>query len=91
MTSVCTGALVYGDAGLLDRRPLLNCIRGATALETDIKPRLDQCFVDDGQVITAAGVSAGIDMALHLIVRLASPDKAREVRRYIEYDPQPPV
>jgi transcriptional regulator GlxA family with amidase domain len=41
-------------------------------------------------VITAAGVSAGIDMALHLVGRLGSPEKAREVRRYIQYDPQPP-
>jgi transcriptional regulator GlxA family with amidase domain len=41
-------------------------------------------------VITAAGVSAGIDMALHLVGRLGSPDKAREVRRYIQYDPAPP-
>jgi transcriptional regulator GlxA family with amidase domain len=94
MTSVCTGALVYGDAGLLDGRPVTTY---ATAFEellplgTDMEPRRDQRFVDDGQVITAAGVSAGIDMALHLIARLASPDKAWEVRRYIEYDPQPPV
>jgi len=47
--------------------------------------------VDDGDVITAAGVSAGIDMALHLISRLVSADRAREVRRYIQYDPAPPV
>jgi transcriptional regulator GlxA family with amidase domain len=42
-------------------------------------------------VITAAGVSAGIDMALHLVARLRSPERAREVRRYIQYDPEPPV
>jgi transcriptional regulator GlxA family with amidase domain len=47
-------------------------------------------FVDAGDVITAAGVSAGIDMGLHLVGRLGSPEKAREVRRYIQYDPQPP-
>jgi transcriptional regulator GlxA family with amidase domain len=46
--------------------------------------------VDDGEVITAAGVSAGIDMALHLVGRLGSPDQARQVRRYIQYDPEPP-
>jgi transcriptional regulator GlxA family with amidase domain len=48
-------------------------------------------FVDDGDVVTAAGVSAGIDMALHLVVRLHSVERARDVRRYIQYDPEPPV
>jgi transcriptional regulator GlxA family with amidase domain len=42
-------------------------------------------------VVTAAGVSAGIDMALHLVVRLVGADRAREVRRGIQYDPEPPV
>ena len=44
-----------------------------------------------GEIITAAGVSAGIDMALHLVGRLHSVERAREVRRYIQYDPEPPV
>ena len=48
-------------------------------------------YVDDGNVITSAGVSAGIDMALHLVARFAGVDRAREVRRAIQYDPQPPV
>jgi transcriptional regulator GlxA family with amidase domain len=94
MTSVCTGALVYGDAGLLDGRPATTystAFAELLLLGSDIEPRPNERFVDDGQVITAAGVSAGIDMALHLIARLASREKAREVRRYIEYDPQPPV
>jgi transcriptional regulator GlxA family with amidase domain len=47
--------------------------------------------VDDGNVVTAAGISVGIDMALHLIARLDSVERAREVRRYIQYEPQPPV
>jgi transcriptional regulator GlxA family with amidase domain len=59
-------------------------------LGRDIVPRPDDRFVDTGEVVTAAGVSAGIDMALHLVGRLGSADKAREVRRYIQYDPQPP-
>ena len=42
-------------------------------------------------MITAAGVSAGIDMALYLITQLASEDRARQVKRLIQYDPQPPV
>jgi transcriptional regulator GlxA family with amidase domain len=47
-------------------------------------------FVDDGDVITAAGLSAGIDMALHVVGRLVSPERARDVREGIEYHPDPP-
>lgn len=57
----------------------------------DIRVDADARFVDDGNVVTAAGVSAGIDMALHLVARLESVDAAKSVRRYIQYDPQPPV
>jgi transcriptional regulator GlxA family with amidase domain len=46
----------------------------------------DARYVDDGNVITSAGVRAGIDMALHLVARLAGVDRAREVRRAIQYD-----
>jgi len=53
--------------------------------------RPDDRFVDNGNILTAAGVSAGIDMALHLVARLHSTERAREVRRYIQYDPEPPV
>jgi len=93
MTSVCTGALVYADAGLLDGRPAATyhaSFDELLPLGREIVPRPDDRFVDDGDVVTAAGVSAGIDMALHLVGRLASPDRAREVRRYIQYDPEPP-
>ena len=93
MTSVCTGALVYADAGLLDGRAAAtywSAFDELLPLGRDIEARPDERFVDDCDVITAAGVSAGIDMALHLVGRLGSPDKAREVRRYIQYDPQPP-
>lgn len=93
MTSVCTGALVYADAGLLDGRPATTywaAFDELLPLGRDIELQPEQRFVDDGDLITAAGVSAGIDMALHLVGRLDSPDRAREVRRYIQYDPQPP-
>jgi transcriptional regulator GlxA family with amidase domain len=93
MTSVCTGALVYADAGLLDGQPATtywSAFEELLSLGHDITPRPDDRFVDVGNVITAAGVSAGIDMALHLVGRLGSPEKAREVRRYIQYDPKPP-
>jgi transcriptional regulator GlxA family with amidase domain len=53
-------------------------------LGREITPRPADRFVDTGDVITESGVSTGIDMTLHLVGRLASPEKAREVRRYIQ-------
>jgi transcriptional regulator GlxA family with amidase domain len=94
MTSVCTGALVYADAGLLDGRPATTYwaqLELLASLGRDIDVRGEDRFVDDGEVVTAAGVSAGIDMALHLVARLHSVERARDVRRYIQYDPDPPV
>ncbi len=94
LVSVCTGSLVLADAGLLDGRPATTHWRAVELLgelgrEVSVQP--DERFVDDGDIITAAGVSAGIDAALHLVARLASADTARAVRRGIQYDPQPPV
>ena len=88
MTSVCTGSLVFADSGLLDGRPATThhaSLELLASLGRDIDVRADERFVDDGNVITAAGVSAGIDMALHLVSRLHSPERAAEVRREIEY------
>jgi transcriptional regulator GlxA family with amidase domain len=94
MTSVCTGSLVYAAAGLLTGRRATTHWASLNLLSeldptvvTDVAAR----FVDDGDLITSAGVSAGIDMALHLVARLASVERAREVRRYLQYDPMPPV
>ena len=94
MTSVCTGSLVYAAAGLLNNRPATThwaSLDLLAQLDSTIDVRRDDRFVDDGDVITSAGVSAGIDMALHLVARLAGADRAREVRRGIQYDPMPPV
>ena len=94
VASVCTGSLVLAAAGLLDGRPATTHWQSLELLPTlgrDIEVRPGDRFVDTGEVITAAGVSAGIDMALHLVARLHSPERAREVRRYIQYDPEPPV
>lgn len=94
LTSVCTGSLVYAAAGLLANRPATTHW-GALELLAELDPSIDvrpnDRFVDDGDLITAAGVSAGIDMALHLVDRLAGRERAQEVRRGIQYDPQPPV
>jgi transcriptional regulator GlxA family with amidase domain len=94
VASVCTGSLVLAAAGLLDGRPATTHWGSLETLPTlgkEIEVRPDDRFVDTGEIITAAGVSAGIDMALHLVARLHSPERAREVRRYIQYDPEPPV
>ncbi len=94
MTSVCTGALVYAAAGLLHRRPATtywSALDELRALDPSIDVRDADRWVDDGDVITSAGVSSGIDMALHLVARLASPERARQVQRGIQYDPQPPL
>jgi len=60
-------------------------------LDPTVKPDVNARFVDDGDVITSAGVRAGIDMALHLVSRLAGTERAAEVRRGIQYHPQPPL
>jgi transcriptional regulator GlxA family with amidase domain len=94
MTSVCTGSLAFADAGLLDGRAATThwtAIDDLRRLGKEIETRPDDRFVDSGEVVTAAGVSAGIDMALYLVARLHSPERAREVRRQIQYDPEPPV
>lgn len=94
MTSVCTGALVYAAAGLLAGRPATThhgAFDELAALEPAVLVDTEARFVDDGDVVTSAGVSAGIDMALHLVARLESVEAARAVRREIQYDPAPPV
>jgi transcriptional regulator GlxA family with amidase domain len=93
-TSVCTGALVLAAAGLLRNRPATTHW-GALERLAEIDPTIDvrpgERFVDDGEIVTAGGVSAGIDMALHLVARLAGDERARRVRRFLQYDPAPPV
>lgn len=94
LTSVCTGSLLYAKAGLLQNRPATTyygAVDRLAELDPTIEVRPADRFVDDGDVVTAAGVSAGIDMALHLVARFAGVERAREVRRGIQYDPEPPV
>jgi len=94
IASVCTGALVLAAAGLLAGRPATThwgAFDELARIDPSVTADTEARFVDDGDVITASGVSAGIDMALHLVARLESADVAREVRRAIQYDPAPPV
>jgi transcriptional regulator GlxA family with amidase domain len=93
MTSVCTGSVVFAAAGLLHGRPATsnrNSLDQMKSIDGTIDVRRGERFVDDGDVITAAGLSAGIDMALHVVGRLVSPERARNVREGIEYHPDPP-
>lgn len=88
-TSVCTGAFLLGAAGLLDGlrstshwstiERLRQFVPGATVLD-------DERVVDQGKIITSAGVSAGIDMALHVVRRLHGDDVAISTARDMEYD-----
>lgn len=89
MTSVCTGAHVYASAGVLENRPAttwFGALDSLVEIDPTIELRRDDRFVDSGEVVTSAGVSAGIDMALHLVARLDSPERAESVRRYIQYE-----
>jgi transcriptional regulator GlxA family with amidase domain len=89
-TSVCTGSLVLGAAGLLEgKRATGHWLYLEPLREYGADP-VGGRFVEDGKTITAAGVSAGIDMALHLVGREAGPEVAQAVQLGIEYDPQPP-
>lgn len=89
-TSVCTGALLLGAAGLLDGITATTHWNFYDQLATfGADPVEDRVVIGD-RIITAAGVSAGIDMALTLVDRLAGSDMAKAIQLGIEYDPQPP-
>lgn len=89
--SVCTGSLLLAAAGLLTgRRATTHWLRHDDLAPLGAHPVAER-VVFDGKYVTAAGVSAGIDMALHLVARLHSPERARQLRRHIQYDPAPPV
>lgn len=94
VASVCTGALLLAAAGLLHGRPVTTyhaAFDELLAIEPTCVPDTQARWIDNGDVVTSAGVSAGIDMALHLVDRLAGTERARQVRRAIQYDPEPPV
>jgi putative intracellular protease/amidase len=89
-TSVCTGALVLGAAGILDGLEATTHWMLLDKLgELGAKP-VSRRVVEQGKVITAAGVSSGIDMALTLAARIAGDEEACAIQLGIEYDPEPP-
>ncbi|ALG10693.1 DJ-1/PfpI family protein [Kibdelosporangium phytohabitans] len=88
--SVCSGSLLLGAAGLLKgKRATTHWTVLDLLAEFDATPVRER-WVEDGDVITAAGVSAGIDMGLYLVARLAGQDAARIAQFGAEYDPEPP-
>ncbi|MFC8176102.1 DJ-1/PfpI family protein [Streptomyces sp. NPDC013012] len=89
-TSVCTGSLVLAAAGLLDgRRATTHWLAFDELRALGVEPTGER-VVFDGKYVTSAGVSSGIDMALHLLGRIAGDETAQTVQLLTEYDPRPP-
>jgi len=89
-TSVCTGSLILAAAGLLEGQPATTHWLAIEELaRLGAEPRSER-VVFAGKIVTAAGVSAGIDMALTFAARLAGDTVAQAIQLAIEYDPQPP-
>jgi putative intracellular protease/amidase len=89
-TSVCTGSLLLGAAGLLDGLEATSHWLDLVDLERYGARPTGRRVVEQGKVITAAGVSSGIDMGLTLAAKIAGPEVAQAIQLGIEYDPQPP-
>ena len=90
-TSVCTGSLLLAAAGLLDGAPATtHWLARERLAELGAKPVPDR-IVEHGKIVTAAGVSSGIDMALRLVQQINGDEVAQAVQLGIEYDPEPPL
>jgi len=89
-TSVCTGSLVLGAAGVLEGKRATSHWAYREALREYGAEPVAERVVSDGKIMTAAGVSAGIDMALTLAARLTHEEVAKAIQLGIEYDPAPP-
>jgi transcriptional regulator GlxA family with amidase domain len=89
-TSVCTGSLLLGAAGLLDGVDATTHWSATEVLESFGAVAVKDRVVVRDRIVTAAGVSAGIDMALRLVALLHGPEIAQAIQLGIEYDPQPP-
>lgn len=90
VTSVCTGALILAAVGLLESQPATTHWAFDGVLENLGAKYQRKRWVAHGNIITSAGVSAGIDTALYLVSRLTDEATARLVQQRLDYDPQPP-
>jgi transcriptional regulator GlxA family with amidase domain len=90
VASVCTGALILASVGLLTGRPSTTHWAAPGVLRSFGARYHRKRWVMEGKIINAAGVSAGIDMALYLVAQLTDEETMRKVQLDIEYDPQPP-
>jgi len=87
--SVCSGALVLAKAGLLNGLSATThhgALDELRAINPDIAVDGEKRFIDNGRVIVSAGISAGIDMSLHVVARLLGKEQAQETARYMEYE-----
>ena len=90
-TSVCTGALILGAAGILKGSAATTHWYKMGVLKIlGAKPKPEERIVQSGKIVTAAGVSSGIDLALWLAGEISGPARAEAIQLVIEYDPQPP-
>ena len=89
-TSVCTGSLLLGAAGVLEGLEATTHWLELEGLREFGAEPVDRRVVEQGKVMTAAGVSSGIDMGLTLAARIAGDEFAQTIQLLIEYDPQPP-
>ncbi len=90
-TSVCSGSIILAAAGLLKGKRATSHWMALSALKAlGVTAVGDQRIVQEGSIVTAAGVSAGIDLALWLAGQIAGPDRAKVIQLSMEYDPQPP-
>jgi putative intracellular protease/amidase len=89
--SVCSGSVILAAAGLLDGKRATSHWLALSALKAlGAKPVSDERIVHEGDIVTSAGVSAGIDLAIWLAGQVAGEGRAKTIQLAIEYDPQPP-
>ncbi len=89
-TSVCSGSLLLAKAGLLENKDCTTHWRRKEQLSKYNVTIKNERYVQDGKILTSAGVSAGIDMALYLVSKIAGEQTAKMIQLGIEYDPDPP-
>ncbi|WP_373994964.1 DJ-1/PfpI family protein [Paenibacillus thiaminolyticus] len=89
MASVCTGALILAEAGLLDGKTVITHWNSYDRMEKDypnLTVKRNVKYVDDGKIVTSGGISAGINMSFHLVSRLMGKDVAERTAKSMEYD-----